>query len=58
MTFERIVDELRTGDVDARRKFSRRKLLGAFASVCHAVDFALARRTFGAAGDEVGASED
>jgi serine/threonine-protein kinase len=43
MTFERIVDALRTREEDAARQFSRRKLLTAFASVCHAVDFAHAR---------------
>ncbi|HEY6461695.1 MAG TPA: hypothetical protein VIY73_16120, partial [Polyangiaceae bacterium] len=43
MTFERIVDALRMGEEDAARQFSRRKLLGAFASVCHALDFAHAR---------------
>jgi serine/threonine-protein kinase len=43
MTFERIIDALRMGEDDAVRQFSRRKLLGAFASVCHAVDFAHAR---------------
>jgi serine/threonine-protein kinase len=43
MTFERIVDALRMGEEDAMRQFSRRKLLTAFASVCHAVDFAHAR---------------
>jgi serine/threonine-protein kinase len=43
MTFERIVDALRMQEEDAVRQFSRRKLLTAFASVCHAVDFAHAR---------------
>ncbi|HEY8088920.1 MAG TPA: protein kinase [Polyangiaceae bacterium] len=43
MTFERIVDALRMGEEDAFRQFTRRKLLGAFASVCQAVDFAHAR---------------
>ncbi|HEY8040629.1 MAG TPA: protein kinase [Polyangiaceae bacterium] len=43
LTFERIVDALHSGDADAARQFSRRKLLTAFASVCHAVDFAHAR---------------
>src|SRR5579859_1877395 len=40
VTFERIVDALREGDAEARRQFSRRKLLGAFASVGHAIDYA------------------
>jgi serine/threonine-protein kinase len=43
MTFERIIDALRMGDEDSVRQYSRRKLLTAFASVCHAVDFAHAR---------------
>jgi serine/threonine-protein kinase len=56
MTFERIIDSLRGGDGSpaspARDSltgdgpvpaFSRRKLLTAFASVCHAVDFAHSR---------------
>jgi eukaryotic-like serine/threonine-protein kinase len=43
MTFERIVDALRLGEEDAVRQYSRRKLLTAFASVCHAVDFAHVR---------------
>jgi eukaryotic-like serine/threonine-protein kinase len=43
MTFERIVDALRAGEEEAARSFSRRKLLGAFASVCHAVAYAHAR---------------
>jgi serine/threonine-protein kinase len=43
MTFERIVDALRMGEEDAARQFTRRKLLGAFASVCHAIDFAHVR---------------
>jgi serine/threonine-protein kinase len=43
MTFERIVDALRTGEEDAVRQFSRRKLLTAFASACQAVDYAHAR---------------
>jgi serine/threonine-protein kinase len=40
MTFERIVDALRGGDGEAGKQFSRRKLLGAFASVGHAIDYA------------------
>jgi serine/threonine-protein kinase len=49
LTFERIIDGLRMGEVpssaspDSVRHYSRRKLLTAFASVCHAVDFAHAR---------------
>jgi hypothetical protein len=39
VTFERIVDALRAREPDAVRQFPRRKLLTAFASVCHAVDF-------------------
>jgi len=39
VTFERIVDALRAGESDAVRQFPRRKLLTAFASVCHAIDF-------------------
>ncbi len=46
-TFEEIIDALRTGDEGARaqahRQFTRHKLLSAFASVCHAIDFAHAR---------------
>jgi serine/threonine-protein kinase len=56
MTFERIVDRLRVAEgkppvarlvseavEDSIRPMSRRKLLTAFASVCHAVDFAHSR---------------
>jgi hypothetical protein len=43
VTFERIVDSLRAGDPDAMRRYTRRKLLTAFASVCQAVHFAHAR---------------
>ena len=35
-TFEQIFTALREGDEHAARQFSRRKLLAAFASVCHA----------------------
>jgi hypothetical protein len=42
-TFEQIVGALRAGDPSARQRFSRRKLLVAFASVCQALDFAHAR---------------
>jgi serine/threonine-protein kinase len=42
-TFEEIVDALEAGNADAQKQFSRHKLLSAFASVCHAVDFAHAR---------------
>jgi serine/threonine protein kinase len=42
-TFEHIVDALRSGDPEAARQYSRRKLLSAFAAACHAVDFAHAR---------------
>lgn len=42
-TLEQILGGLRRGDDDAIREFSRRRLLGAFASVCLAVDFAHAR---------------
>jgi serine/threonine-protein kinase len=43
VTFEHIIDALRAGDEEAVRQFTRRKLLGAFANVCLAVDFAHAR---------------
>ena len=43
MTFERIVESLRAGDADAAGRYSRRKLLTAFASVCQAVHFAHTR---------------
>jgi serine/threonine-protein kinase len=42
-SFEQIVDALRSGDPEARRTYTRHKLLSAFASVCNAVDFAHAR---------------
>jgi eukaryotic-like serine/threonine-protein kinase len=42
-TFADIIDALKTGDADAGRQYTRHKLLSAFASVCHAVDFAHAR---------------
>jgi serine/threonine protein kinase len=42
-TFERIVHQLRSGDPQALRQYSRRKLLAAFASVCQALTFAHAR---------------
>jgi serine/threonine-protein kinase len=42
-TFEEIVDALQAGSADAQKQFTRHKLLSAFASVCHAVDFAHAR---------------
>jgi hypothetical protein len=43
VTFERIVDALRSGDPGAVQQYTRRRLLAAFASVCQAVDFAHAR---------------
>ena len=42
-SFEEIIDALRAGAPEATRQFTRHKLLSAFASVCHAVDFAHAR---------------
>jgi hypothetical protein len=42
-TFERIVQQLRSGDAHASSQYSRRKLLSAFASVCQALTFAHAR---------------
>jgi serine/threonine-protein kinase len=42
-TFEQIVRALRARDAGAMRRFSRRKLLVAFASVCQALEFAHAR---------------
>ncbi len=42
-TFEQIIDALHSGAVEAAKQYSRHKLLSAFASVCHAVDFAHAR---------------
>jgi serine/threonine-protein kinase len=44
-TFEQIIDALHAGqgEVEAAKHYSRRKLLSAFASVCHAVAFAHAR---------------
>jgi serine/threonine-protein kinase len=42
-TFERIVQQLRSGDALALGHYSRRKLLAAFASVCQALTFAHAR---------------
>jgi serine/threonine-protein kinase len=42
-TLEDAVAALRRGDADAAHRFSRRKLLAAFGSVCLAVDFAHAR---------------
>jgi serine/threonine-protein kinase len=42
-TFEEIIDALRAGHAESVRHFTRHKLLSAFASVCHAVDFAHAR---------------
>ncbi len=42
-TFEHIIDALKAGEAEAVKQFSRHKLLSAFASVCHAVDFAHAR---------------
>jgi serine/threonine protein kinase len=42
-TFERIVQQLRSGDPQARSQYSRRKLLAAFASVCQALTFSHAR---------------
>jgi serine/threonine-protein kinase len=42
-TFEEIIDALRACHAESVRQFTRHKLLSAFASVCHAVDFAHAR---------------
>jgi eukaryotic-like serine/threonine-protein kinase len=42
-SFEQIVDALRAGDPEAKKTYTRHKLLSAFASVCNAVDFAHAR---------------
>lgn len=42
-TFESIVDSLKEGGADAAKQYSRHKLLSAFASACHAVDFAHSR---------------
>ncbi|MGH7271478.1 MAG: serine/threonine-protein kinase, partial [Polyangiaceae bacterium] len=42
-TFEQIVAALRRGSDDAARSFPLRKLLGAFATVCHALHFANSR---------------
>ena len=42
-TFAEIIERLRAGDEEAARKFTRQKLLTAFASVCQAVDFAHTR---------------
>ena len=42
-TFEEIVDALKARNPEAQRQFTHHKLLSAFASVCHAVDFAHAR---------------
>jgi serine/threonine-protein kinase len=42
-TFEQVVDALRAGNPGAVQQYSRRKLLSAFARVCHAIAFAHAR---------------
>lgn len=42
-TFEGIIEQLRAGDPEAAKYYSRRKLLTAFASVCQAVHFAHTR---------------
>ncbi|MFT3773771.1 MAG: serine/threonine-protein kinase [Minicystis sp.] len=42
-TLDAVVDALATADREAARRYSRRKLLTAFSSVCLAVDFAHAR---------------
>jgi serine/threonine-protein kinase len=43
MTLERVLERLRAGDAEVTRRFSRRKLLTAFAQVCLAIDYAHAR---------------
>ncbi len=43
-TLEEILDELRTGDPGAAARHTRRKMLGAFSSLCLAVAFAHSRR--------------
>ncbi|HSQ62403.1 MAG TPA: serine/threonine-protein kinase [Polyangiaceae bacterium] len=43
VNFAEIIVRLRSGDRDAPREYTRRKLLTAFASVCQAVDFAHSR---------------
>ena len=42
-TLEDVVDALRAGDPEAERKWSRRRLLSAFSTVCGAVDYAHSR---------------
>ena len=42
-TFEEIFAKLRAGDAEVEKLYTRRKLLGAFASVCQAIHFAHAR---------------
>jgi eukaryotic-like serine/threonine-protein kinase len=42
-TLEAIVEALRSGDAEARAKWSRRRLLAAFSTVCGAVEYAHAR---------------
>jgi serine/threonine-protein kinase len=42
-TLDAVIDALASGDREAHRRYSRRKLLTAFSSVCLAVDFAHAR---------------
>ena len=42
-TFAEIVTRLAAGELDAVQKYTRHKLLAAFASVCQAIDFAHAR---------------
>ena len=43
MTLERVLERLRAGDVDVTKRFSRRKLLTAFAQVCFTIDYAHTR---------------
>ncbi len=40
VTLEQVIEGLRAGDADMRARFSRRRLLTAYGSVCLAVDFA------------------
>jgi serine/threonine-protein kinase len=42
-TLERILEHLRKGDPAWRRRFGTRRLLAAFAQICHAVDYAHGR---------------